>query len=300
MMKIIKTALLCLLTSPLAMCAKSFGQTTLQIATYNLRNANHEDSVAGNGWDKRFPVMGEMVHFYDFDIWGTQEGKNRQLQDLLSVLPEYSYIGVGRDDGKIAGEYSAIFYKKDKFVLLKSGDFWLSTVTDRPNKGWDAVLPRICTWGLFKEKKSGKTFYFYNLHMDHIGTVARSESSKLILSKIKDAGVQIPVILTGDFNVDQNSPSYHVLEDSHILHDAYGLSKVKLANTATFNDFGRRLGTDQRIDHIFLSDAFSVKRYAILTDGYVEPSADTSERRKRGLMRYPSDHFPVTITAILK
>ncbi|PZP40181.1 MAG: endonuclease [Pseudopedobacter saltans] len=268
---------------------------TMHIATYNLRNANHEDSLEGNGWGKRFPVMGKMVQFYDFDIWGTQEGKSWQLDDLLSVLPDYGYIGVGRDDGKKAGEYSAIFYKKSKFQLLKSGDFWLSETTDKPNKGWDAVLPRICTWGLFKEKKSGKIFYFYNLHMDHIGKVARSESAKLILSKIKEAGVKIPVILTGDFNVDQNSDSYKVLEDSKILKDAYGLAKVKLDNSASFNDYGRGLKEDERIDHIFLSKSFVVDRYAILTDGYV----DKNEKGKY-MMRYPSDHFPVMITADLK
>lgn len=266
----------------------------LNFATYNLRNANHEDSLDGNGWGKRFPVIGKMVQFYDFDIWGTQEGKSWQLTDLLSVLPDYQYTGIGRDDGKKAGEFSAIFYKKDKFELLKSGDFWLSETTDKPNKGWDAVLPRICTWGLFKEKKTGKTFYFYNLHMDHIGKVARSESAKLILSKIKEAGVKIPVILTGDFNVDQNSDSYKVLEDSKILKDAYGLAKIKLDNAASFNDYGRGLKKDERIDHIFLSKTFTVGRYGILTDGYVD---DTNGKN---IMRYPSDHFPVMITAELK
>lgn len=269
----------------------------MNIATYNLRNANHEDSLVGNGWGKRFPVIGKIVQFYDFDIWGTQEGKSWQLTDLLSVLPGYQYIGVGRDDGKKAGEFSAIFYKKSRFELLKSGDFWLSETTDKPNKGWDAVLPRICTWGLFKEKKTGKTFYFYNLHMDHIGKVARSESAKLILAKIKEAGVKIPVILTGDFNVNQNSDSYKVLEESGILKDAYGLAKIKLDNSASFNNYGKGLGKDERIDHVFFSKAFGVDRYAILTDGYVDAN-DTSDGKYS--MHYPSDHFPVMVTAELK
>ncbi|WP_447642153.1 MULTISPECIES: endonuclease/exonuclease/phosphatase family protein [Chitinophagaceae] len=272
---------------------------TLNIATYNLRNANGGDSAAGNGWGQRFPVIGEMVQFYDWDIWGTQEGKSWQLTDLLSVLPGYGYIGIGRDDGKTAGEYSAIFYKKEKFDLLKSGNFWLSTITDRPNKGWDAVLPRICTWGLFKEKKTGKTFYFYNLHMDHIGKIARSESAKLILAKIKEAGVKIPVILTGDFNVDQNSDSYKVLENSNILHDSYNLTMNRLDNSASFNDYGGRLRLNERIDHIFLSNQFNVKRYGILTNGYVvEDAAKTGKDKFE--MRYPSDHFPVMISVGLK
>ena len=295
-MKIQHASVLCLLVALLGTSQKSTGQT-FRVATYNLRNANHEDSLAGNGWGKRCPVIGEMVHFYDFDIWGTQEGKNGQLQDLLHVLPEYSYIGIGRDDGKTVGEYSAVFYKKEKFALLKSGNFWLSTITDRPNKGWDAVLPRICTWGLFKEKKTGKTFYFYNLHMDHIGKVARSESAKLILSRIKEAGVKIPVILTGDFNADQNSDSYKVLETSGILYDAYGLAKIKLANAASFNDYGQRLEINERIDHIFLSNQFSAPRYGILTDGYVDVS---NANDGKNIMRYPSDHFAVMASVDLQ
>lgn len=271
----------------------------INVATYNLRNANHDDSLAGNGWGQRFPVIGKMVQFYDWDIWGTQEGKSWQLQDLLGVLPDYSYIGVGRDDGKTAGEYSAIFYKKSKFELLKSGNFWLSTITDRPNKGWDAVLPRICTWGMFKERKTGKTFYFYNLHMDHIGKIARSESAQLILAKIKEAGVKIPVILTGDFNVDQNSDSYKVLENSNILHDSYNMTTHRLDNAASFNDYGNGLHANERIDHIFLSDQFSVKKYGILTDGYVAED-ETRTGKDRFGMRYPSDHFPVMANVDLK
>lgn len=298
-MKIVKTSFLVLLLAIVGTATQKVNGQTLNVATYNLRNANGEDSVAGNGWGKRFPVIGDMVQFYDWDIWGTQEGKSWQLTDLLSVLPDYGYIGIGRDDGKKAGEFSAIFYKKSRFELLKSGDFWLSKVTDRPNKGWDAVLPRICTWGLFKEKKSGKIFYFYNLHMDHIGTVARSESSKLILAKIKEAGVKIPVILTGDFNVDQNSDSYKVLENSNILHDSYNLTKNRLAHAATFQDYGHGLRASERIDHIFLSNTFLVKRYGILTDSYVEESKNASGKTI-GTMRYPSDHFPVMITTELK
>ena len=288
-----------LLMLSLTFIHKKIGAQTLNIATYNLRNANNEDSIAGNGWGKRLPIIAKMVAFYDWDIWGTQEGKNGQLKDLVGQLPEYAFLGVGRDDGKEKGEYSAIFYKKEKFTLLKSGNFWLSTITDRPNKGWDAVLPRICTWGLFKENKSGKTFYFYNLHMDHIGKIARSESAKLILAKIKETGVKIPVVLTGDFNVDQNSDSYKVLQSSHILQDAYTLSKIRLDNSASFNDYGNRLGSSERIDHIFVSPQFSVKRYGILNDGYVD-AKDVADEKTKQIMRYPSDHFPVMISVDLK
>ena len=127
-------------------------------------------------------------------------------------MPGYDYIGVGRDDGKRAGEHSAIFYRTDKFEVLEHGDFWLSEITDRPNKGWDAVLPRICTWGEFRDKQTGFTFLFFNLHMDHVGVQARAESAKLILGE--DQGVpqgKLPAILTGRFQRGPTSESYQLV-----------------------------------------------------------------------------------------
>ena len=209
----------------------------LNVATYNLRNANRGDSINGNGWGQRYPVVAELVQFHDFDIFGTQECKHHQLQDLIEAMPQYTYIGVGRDDGKQGGEYAAIFYKKDKFKLIEHGDFWLSTETAYPNKGWDAALPRICTWGIFKEKKTGFKFMFFNLHMDHIGVEARKESAKLILAKIKETGGKLPVILTGDFNVDQifiSKPftvqKYGVLTDTYRSEISDSQKEIKSSN----------------------------------------------------------------------
>ncbi len=274
----------------------------INIGTYNLRYANHGDSLHGNGWGQRYPVITSLVQFHDFDIFGTQEGLYHQLEDLKEHLPGYVYIGIGRDDGKEAGEHSAIFYKKDKFELLNKGDFWLSTVTDRPNKGWDAVLPRICSWGKFKERSSGFVFFFFNLHMDHVGVQARAESAKLILQKIKGFPANTPVILTGDFNVDQTSESYTLINTSGILKDSYELSPIKCALNGTFNAFNPNSKSDSRIDHIFVSKQFSVKRYGILTETYREKRVDTLEqssslggRRNDYIARVPSDHFPVMI-----
>jgi endonuclease/exonuclease/phosphatase family metal-dependent hydrolase len=144
----------------------------ITIATYNLRNDNKADSIAGNGWKVRYPVMAGLIRFNDFDIFGTQEGLYHQLINLQDSLPGYNFIGKGRDDGMNKGEFSAIFYKKDKFDLLDNGTFWLSDITNKPNKGWDAALPRVCTWGYFRDKKSKFKFYLFNLHMDHKGVIA--------------------------------------------------------------------------------------------------------------------------------
>ncbi len=272
------------------------------VGSYNLRYANRGDSARGNGWGQRYPVMVNMIQFHGFDIFGTQEGLYPQLEDLVQHLPGYAYTGIGRDDGKHAGEHSAIFYNTDKFELLEKGDFWLSTITDRPNKGWDAVLPRICSWGKFKERKSRFTFYFFNLHMDHVGVKARSESARLILQKIKEFPSNTPVILTGDFNVDQTNEGYAVINNSGILKDAYELSPIKHAANGTFNNFSTDGKSDSRIDHIFVSPQFAVKRYGILLDTYREKRTDSTGKpillpsgREAYSARVPSDHFPVLI-----
>lgn len=279
---------------------------TMVVATFNIRNANGGDSISGNGWGQRYPYIAQMVQFHGFEIFGTQEGKYHQLQDLKAAMPGYDYIGVGRDDGKQAGEFSAIFYKTDRFEVLEHGDFWLSPETDHPNKGWDAALPRICTWGKFKEKNSGFEFIYFNLHMDHIGVQARSESAKLILQKVKEQPSHIPVILSGDFNVDQTNESYALLNNSGVMRDAYEMADLRYTPNGTFNGFHPDRMTTSRIDHIFLSDDFQVLKYGILTDTYRTPVEESAEKEKNGNFpkevsmqkyeaRMPSDHFPVMI-----
>lgn len=296
-----------------ALCSASLLQAeTMVVATYNIRNANQGDSINGNGWGQRYPYIASLVQFHGFDIFGTQEGKSWQLLDLKQAMPGYDYIGVGRDDGKEAGEYAAIFYRTGRFEVLEHGDFWLSTITDRPNKGWDAVLPRICTWGKFRDKESGFTFLFFNLHMDHVGVKARAESAKLILSKIKEQPAHIPVILAGDFNVDQNNESYKLLDNSGVLRDSYEIADLRYAPNGTFNSFRPDLKTDSRIDHLFLTDDFDVLKYGVLTDTYRSEVTESKDKlsdtgnfpKEVSLQKYqariPSDHFPVMIVVETK
>ncbi|SDE32651.1 Metal-dependent hydrolase, endonuclease/exonuclease/phosphatase family [Mucilaginibacter pineti] len=273
-------------------CTVVFGQQ-FTVATYNLRNDNttNDDSVRGNGWKQRLPVIAKLIQFHDFDIFGTQEGLYHQLQNLTAAMPGYAYTGIGRDDGKTEGEFSAIFYKTNKFKLLNHGDFWLSTITDKPNKGWDAVLPRICSWGAFEEIKTGYKFFYFNLHMDHIGVVARRESAKLALAKAKELAGTAPVILSGDFNVDETSDSYAVINTSGVLKDAFELSPLTDAASGTFNNFQLTEMPIGRIDHIFLSNDFTVKRYGILTDTYWS----LNRKKKKYEIKLPSDHYPVMI-----
>jgi endonuclease/exonuclease/phosphatase family metal-dependent hydrolase len=277
----------------------------LTVGTYNVRNHNHEDELQGNGWSQRCPVISELITFNDFDIWGAQEVLHDQLEDLLSGMPQYSYLGVGRDDGKSKGEYAPVFYKKSRLKVLKSGHFWLSEHTDYPNKGWDAACIRICTWGYFKDLQTKKKFWFFNLHMDHIGVVARSESSKLVLKKMKEMCGKEPVILTGDFNVDQTHESYRLLANSGILQDSYKTSDMSYALNGTFNGFDPFSKTTSQIDHVFVSKQFHVYRFGILTDTYRVPLKITEDIHEKDApkeisfqkyaIRMPSDHFPVKV-----
>lgn len=283
----------------------------INVATYNLRNDNNKDDRArGDGWQQRLPFVGGLIRFHGFDIFGTQEGLHHQLEDLKGQLPGFDYTGRGRDDGKQAGEYSAIFYDTKKFKLLDHGDFWLSADTEKPNKGWDAVLPRICSWAKLEVTGTGKPLYFFNVHFDHVGKLARIESAKLILKKVKELSQNHTAILTGDFNVDQNSDSYRVLEDSQVLKDAYEAADFKYVPNGTFNSFNPNTKTESRIDHIFLTSDISVDKYGVLTDTYRSPvtGSDTAHQAanfpkevtlKDYRARVPSDHFPVMATVTL-
>lgn len=282
-------------------CSSS-GEIT--VASYNVRYDNRGDAEKGNAWKNRCPVITGIIRFNDFEIVGAQEVLHHMVEDMLAGLPGYDFVGVGRDDGETKGEYAPIFYKTDRFELLKSGHFWLSEETDFPNKGWDAVLPRICTWGEFRDKQSKLRFYFFNLHMDHVGVKAREESSKLVLRKIEEMCGDAPVILTGDFNVDQQHDNYRVLAESGVLNDSYEVTRMRFALNGTFNAFDPNLKTESRIDHIFVTRDFNVERYGILTDTYREQVNDSIIQKGDfpkevhfldHVARLPSDHFPVMV-----
>jgi endonuclease/exonuclease/phosphatase family metal-dependent hydrolase len=255
-----------------------------RIATYNIRQKNTHD--VGNMWDERKEPLTNLIKFHQFEIFGTQEGFHDQLADMEKLLPGFKYIGVGRDNGAEQGEYSAIFYNTARFEVSKSGTFWLSaTDIATPNKGWDAALPRICTWGIFKDKKTNKQFIMMNTHFDHVGVVARKESAKLMMAKAKEFAGNLPLVITGDFNVSETDEAYYTLANSKIVADCYSKIDFKYAPSATFNGFGKNVAASGRIDHIFVTPQFEVKKYGVLTDTYVG--------------KYPSDHFPVVVDLTL-
>ena len=297
---------LLLLTLAMALVSPNIMPANAQklfVGTYNIRNNGNDDAKHGNGWDNRVGVICGQVNFEDPDIFGTQEVLHSQLLDLKAGLDGYDYIGVGRDDGKKAGEYECIWYKKDRIKLLDEGHFWLSETPDKPGLGWDAACIRICTWGKFRQKDTDFTFYYFNLHMDHVGIVARREAAKLAVKKISDIAKDAPVILTGDFNVDQKDEIYRTFVDSGILKDSFTAAKQRFAENGTFNSYDPNMKTDSRIDHIFVSPSFSVDHYAVMTNGYWTEVAGSENTKgkdapqeidlKKHQLRTASDHYPV-------
>lgn len=257
---------------------------TLNVATYNLRLLTSADT-GDKAWIKRKVYADKIIKKYDFDIFGTQELVYSQITDLLALSSSYGYLGVGRDNGTTTGEFSAIFYKKNKFEVLEQGTFWLSQTPDTPSKGWDASLNRICTWAKFKEKESKKEFYFFNTHFDHVGTIARKESSKLILQKMKAIAKDSPAICTGDFNLEPNAEAILTLVNSNYVWDSRTVSKTPASGTeGTFHGYDLNKDKYSRIDYIFITKDVKVQSYGVINDD-IELNA------------FSSDHFPVLVKA---
>lgn len=275
----------------------------LTVGSYNIRYKNWNDSVQGNVWNKRCQVICDQLNFMAPDVFGAQEVLYGQLQDMKAALDGYDYIGIGRDDGERAGEHEAIFYKTDKIKLLDHGDFWLSETPEKPGLGWDAVCIRICTWGKFSLDET--VFYYFNLHMDHVGVIARREAAKLVVARIREITQGAPVVLTGDFNVDQTNEIYAIFTESGLLKDSYDAARIRFAENGTFNAFKTEYYTTSRIDHVFVSPEIQVESYGVLTNSYWTPD-ETIDTLKafdapqeisfdKYIRRNPSDHYPVFV-----
>ena len=272
-----RLVLLLVLIAPAAVAQHD---ATLNIATYNLRMNTERDGV--NAWPHRRELVKSLVRYHDFDVFATQEGLPDQIADL-DGMAEYAHVGHGRDDGKNAGEHSAIFYKRQRFTLLRAADFWLSQTPDRPSLGWDATCcHRIVSWAQLQDRQSGRKFYFFSVHFDHEGKVARRESAKLLLSKVKEIAGSEPVIVAGDFNSVPETEQIGTMKS--VLADAFETTaKPAYGPAGTFNDFKIDSPLEERIDYIFVSPQVRVLSYAALTDS------------RHG--RFPSDHLPVAVKA---
>lgn len=257
----------------------------VEVMSYNIKYANEHDGE--NSWSKRKNHLTSQLKFYEPQVLGLQEAVHEQLLHFQENLPNYTYVGVGREDGKQKGEYTAIFYDSTRFDALENQTFWLSETPDKVSVGWDAALPRICTYLKLKDKSNGKVFWVFNSHFDHMGDKARLESAKLILEKINEINKEnLPVIVMGDFNLSPEARGIKLLSEE--MNDSKMIcQEVSFGPEGTYNGYNFNEPVTNRIDYIFTSkDNVGVIKYAVLSD-----SKD---------LKYPSDHLPVLVELELR
>jgi len=264
------------------------GERALRVMSFNIRYDEPRDGV--NAWPNRKTKVADVIRFHKADIVGVQEALLSQLRDLEKLLPDFAWCGVGRTDGKEAGEYSAILYNKSRFRLLETNTFWLSETPDRPGSmGWDAAYPRVVTWAKFKDRVSKKTFIHFNTHFDHRGEKAQKESAALILKKVGEIAGRFPFVLTGDLNVTEDSEAYKTLKNGNSttrLADAkYASAHGHFGGDSTFNEF-KELQPGRKIDYIFVREGMLVTEHGALSD------------RWNGL--WASDHIPVIAEIVIR
>jgi len=267
----------------------SLNAQTVNVMTYNIRLDTEADGI--NQWGKRIDKVTQLIRQANPDLMGVQEALHNQVMDLKNNLSNYDFVGAGRDDGKEKGEYSGIFYKKDKFEVMQQKTFWLSETPDVPgSKSWDAAITRVVTYAVLKDKSSGKTFAYFNTHFDHIGKEARKNSSKLIKTQIaalklpRLANKKIPLIVSGDFNSQPTEEPYKTMVDGTVvkLFDARPSKDL----TGTFCGFQVGAIPCRTIDYIFHSSHWKAGNYKVIQDNDGK--------------HYPSDHLPVMATFTMK
>lgn len=278
MKKILLFALTAVVALSVTSCAEK--KNDIKVISYNVRVNNEGDGE--NKWDLRKHASIAMIRDEKPTIFGLQEAKPEQMQYLVENLPEYGYIGVGREDGVSSGEHMTIFYLKDQVELLDGGTFWLSDTPDQVSKGWDAQCFRTCTWGKFKMKSSGKKFIYMNTHLDHMGKIAREESIKLLVERAEAlAGDSLPVFITADFNAATTNAIFRPMQA--VMLDARQEATVT-DERGTLNCWGTT-PPGVVIDHIFYRNAEAQKFEVLRDKDYGAP--------------YVSDHYPVMLTAIM-
>lgn len=260
----------------MVMLSPLYGQS-LKIMTYNIRYDNTADGV--NQWVNRKEKVANLIRQNNPDLVGVQEALLHQLHDLVLLLPDYTYYGAGREDGKEKGEFSAILVRHSRFGVLGDSTFWLSeTPQVAGSKGWDAALPRVATWAKLYDKETKKDFFFINTHFDHKGIQARISSAASVQAYLMNLYniKPLPLIMTGDLNFDRTTEAYKTLTESKLLLD----SKPADNNEPTACGFDIANTQCTGIDYILHSKEISVKKYAVLRD--------------HDGKYYPSDHLAVS------
>ncbi len=247
------------------------GEDTIRVMSFNIRCTN----VGKDTWEDRIGIVTKTMVDSKADSIGVQEATPEWMATLREELTDYASVGVGRDDGDNQGEFAAIFYLKDKYNLIDSGNFWLSETPGKPSLGWDAACIRICTWAVLENKETKEQYVHVNSHFDHEGEIARRESVKMILAHIAKYN-DLPVVFTADMNVEEGSDNY--IEFTKVLHDTKHLATDTM-DYLTYHDTKPSTHKGEVIDYVMVNDNFNALSYKVVTAGVDE--------------RYVSDHFPV-------
>ena len=256
----------------------------LRVMTFNIRYDTPNDGP--NAWPHRRDWVAALIRYHEADAIGVQEALVHMLEELDARLPGFARVGVGRSDGRQAGEFSAILYRTARLDLLESGTFWLSPTPEAAgSKGWDAAIERVATWARFRDRATGCSHIHLNTHFDHVGVIARRESALLIRQRLGAMAGGLPVVVTGDVNADPASEPYRILTTDSagvpgpVLRDAFAVSREgHYGPTSTWTAF-RAIEPGRRIDYILVSADVGVGKHAILPDRWDD--------------RFPSDHLPV-------
>lgn len=252
---------------------------SLAVMTFNLRFA---DDAPPNRWADRRPVVRELLELSAPDIVGTQEGLYRQLTDIATDLPAYAWIGQGREGGS-HGEFMAIFYRRERFVLREYDHFWLSDTPDRVgSRTWGNRFSRMVTWARLRDRRTGRQLYVVNTHFDHEVAEARERSAALLLERVRELDPALPILLLGDFNAAAGASTvYDRLTGDGAFVDTWRAAGRTEPPFGTFHDFGGEdaAAGEPRIDWILTHGAVTTRSTEIITFA------------RHG--QYPSDHFPV-------
>lgn len=250
----------------------------VNVMSYNIRCGSCEPQDSPNHWSKRKFLVAHLIKNNNPDIIGLQEAEFFQIKDLASMLEDYQWVGVGRDNGDHKGEATAVFFRKSRFKLENAKTLWLSSTPHEVSRGWDAAFNRTLTIAALKDSKNNIVWNVFNTHFDNQGVVAQKNSAKILITELKKIAPDTPTIVTGDFNIASNHQVYKYLTKSNLVTDT---SPDSDNGIITFNNFGKESTANQKIDFIFVNQSVTVLDHKI------------DQTRYNGL--YPSDHYPIVV-----
>jgi endonuclease/exonuclease/phosphatase family metal-dependent hydrolase len=276
---------------------ESNAELPLRLMTFNVRYENRED-FGSRAWPKRVRGIVSMLHRVNPDVFGVQEALHGQAADIRASLPEYDFDGVGRDDGKSGGEYSAIFFRRDRFKPdpADGGTFWLSDTPESPGSAtWGNEIPRVAAWRRLVDQATGRGFYVFNTHWDHRHDGSRQQAALLIAKRIDSRAYPgEPVVLIGDFNSLEASPGLGFITGRQVpiaganrrwangLIDTFQVLHRQQRNRRTLHFWKNSTEGNLKVDHILVSQGAGIRASEIVSQD--NPMV--------------SDHFPVTAEVV--